>query len=94
MTNQEAEAVLKLSGIPYGRTDECDGDVYVYDKDDDGEDRVVAYITQWEWQDGVVTYTIYDDKDGRYIKDIAVVPYDFYSLTPHVNKLPAGRESI
>ena len=76
MNKKIAESILVLAGIQYGTLLPSEGDMFVYGLNDQ-EGEIIAYIVSWEHDDGVVTYTIYDDLDGNFIKDIAIIPFNY-----------------
>lgn len=78
MKINELFSVVKLLDIPCGSYDELDEGTLVFK--DIAKKELVGYIFKWEHKDGVITYTLYGDVDGEFIKDIAIIPFE-YNLT-------------
>lgn len=76
------DALAIIAGIDgdceYSGKDDS-GDYYYYDLSEEGVEIVKYKIVPWIHDDGVTTYTLYDNK-GNYIKDIAIVPFDNYDI--------------
>lgn len=75
---QDIKAVLQLANIIYDYIQPEDDDIgwYAYSARTP-EPESGAYIQRWEHEDGIITYTIYDKKDGNFIKDIAIIDFPY-----------------